>query len=80
VLVFIHNEQKRLVSVCRKPFTVLHLQKQQHSTMLGLVGTVAGAAALEIKRLRKRGSVEEVGGLNGTVFDGSGAAAGRVHG
>jgi hypothetical protein len=28
--------------------------------MLGLVGTVAGAAALEIKRLRKRGSVEEV--------------------
>ncbi|KAF6262997.1 hypothetical protein COO60DRAFT_531113 [Scenedesmus sp. NREL 46B-D3] len=28
--------------------------------MLGLVGTVAGAAALEFKRLRKRGSVEEV--------------------
>lgn len=28
--------------------------------MLGLLGTVAGAAALEIKRLQKRGSVEEL--------------------
>lgn len=28
--------------------------------MLGLLGTVAGAAALEIKRLHKRGSIEEL--------------------
>ena len=30
------------------------------AAMLGLIGTVAGATALELKRLRKRGSLQEV--------------------